>query len=161
LFVAVILGFVGETRKSLELAGDVAKGRPDDVWVQAVWVPGVQAVVALTSGNAAKAIQLLKPANAYDKANAPIPYVRGLAYLRTGQGLEAAEEFQKILALRSHHPSEPLISLAHLGLARAYALQGDTQKSRIAYQDFFALWKDADPDIPILIAAKAEYAKLK
>jgi eukaryotic-like serine/threonine-protein kinase len=161
LFVAGTLAFAGETKKALVEAADVAKRRPDDVWTQDVSVPGVQAIVALTVGDAAKAIELLKPANAYDKAQTGVPYVRGLAYLKAGQGLEAALEFQKILALRNHAPSDPLMSLAHLGLGRAYALQRDFPKSRTAYQDFFALWKDADPDIPILKEAKAEYAKLQ
>lgn len=76
-------------------------------------------------------------------------------------GSEAAQEFQKVLALRNMYPQSPLMSLAQLGLARAYALQGDKARSRMAYQDFLALWKDADPDIPILKQAKAEYAKLQ
>jgi hypothetical protein len=79
----------------------------------------------------------------------------------SGQGSEAAREFQKILDHRGVVMFEPIGALAHLGMARAYALQGDTAKAHVAYQDFFALWKDADPDIPILITAKAEYAKLK
>jgi Tfp pilus assembly protein PilF len=88
-------------------------------------------------------------------------YIRGLAYLKAGHGSEAAREFQKVLALRSFAPADPLMSVAHLGLARAYALQGDSQKSRTAYQDFFALWKDGDPNLPLLQQAKAEYAKLQ
>ncbi|MGA7625057.1 MAG: tetratricopeptide repeat protein, partial [Candidatus Acidiferrales bacterium] len=88
-------------------------------------------------------------------------YLRGEAYVAAQQGSAAAAEFQKIL----NHPgvvgNEPIGALAHLGLARAYALQGDTVKARSAYQDFLGLWKDADPDIPILIAAKSEYAKLQ
>jgi hypothetical protein len=84
-----------------------------------------------------------------------------LAYLKVGEGNEAAQEFQKILALRNFAPADPLMSMAHLGLGRAYALSGDTAKSRAAYQDFFALWKEADADVPILRQAKAEYAKLQ
>jgi Tfp pilus assembly protein PilF len=87
--------------------------------------------------------------------------VRGEAYLAAHQGNEAAAEFQKIL----DHPgvvlNEPIGALAHLGLARAYVMQGDTAEARAAYQDFFTLWKDAEPDIPVLIAAKSEFAKLK
>jgi tetratricopeptide (TPR) repeat protein len=160
LFAGATLAFAGENTKALDLAGDVAKSRPDDVQVQAVFVPQVRAAAALISGDAAKAIELLKPANAYDKANTQVHYIRGLAYLKAGRGNEAAEEFQKVLALRSFAPADPLMSLAHLGLGRAYALEGDSQKSRTAYQDFFALWKDADPDVPILKEARAEYAKL-
>jgi len=81
--------------------------------------------------------------------------------LKNKQGAEAAQEFEKMIALHNFAPADPLMSFAHLGLGRAYALQGDTQKSRTAYQDFFALWKDADADLPVLKEAKAEYAKLQ
>jgi eukaryotic-like serine/threonine-protein kinase len=87
-------------------------------------------------------------------------YVRGEAYWAAHQGNDAAKEFQKILDHRGVVVNEPIGVLAHLGLARAYAMQGDTAKARAAYQDFLTLWKDADPDIPILKQAKAEYAKL-
>jgi serine/threonine protein kinase/tetratricopeptide (TPR) repeat protein len=161
LFTGSTLAVAGESKKALELADEVAKSRPDDVVVQSLFVPQVRAAAALSNGDAAKAIELLKPANAYDKANTQVLYIRGLAYWKAGLGSEAAQEFQKILALHGGAPSDPLMSFAHLGLGRAYALQGDSQKSRTAYQDFFALWKDADPDIPILKQAKAEYAKLQ
>jgi len=88
-------------------------------------------------------------------------YVRGEAYLAAHRGSETAAEFQKILDHRGVVINEPIGALAHLGLGRAYALQGDTTKARAAYQDFLTLWKDADPDIPILKQAKAEYAKLQ
>jgi ATP/maltotriose-dependent transcriptional regulator MalT len=87
-------------------------------------------------------------------------FVRGEAYLAAHRGSEAAAEFQKILDHRSVLLNEPVGALAHLGLARASVLQGDTARARAAYQDFLTLWKDADPDIPILQQAKAEYAKL-
>ena len=161
LQVAGILAFAGDRRKALDLAAEVAKSRPDDVLVQALFVPLVQAATALDSGDAAKAIELLKPASAYDRGSTPVLYLRGLAYIKNKQGAEAVQEFQRILALRNFSPADPLMSLAHLGLGRAYALQGDSQKSRTAYQDFFALWKDADPDLPILKEAKAEYARLQ
>jgi hypothetical protein len=88
-------------------------------------------------------------------------YLRGQAYLLDHQGTAAVAEFQKILDHRGLVVNFTLGALAHLGLARAYALQGDTIKARIKYQGFLTLWKDADPDIPILIQAKAEYAKLQ
>jgi eukaryotic-like serine/threonine-protein kinase len=88
-------------------------------------------------------------------------YVRGEAYLAVHQGQEAAIEFQKILDHRGIVVSDPIGALAHLQLGRAYALAGDTTKAKVAYQDFLTLWKDADPDIPILNQAKAEYAKLQ
>jgi Tfp pilus assembly protein PilF len=87
-------------------------------------------------------------------------YIRGLAYLRAKQGAEAAAEFQKMLDHPGIVPEIPEHSLANLGLARASALSGDAAKARKAYQDFFALWKDADPDNSILKQAKAEYEKL-
>jgi len=161
LFAGNTLALAGESKKGLELAEEVAKSRPDDVLVQSLYVPEVRAAAALSSGDAAKAIEVLKPANAYDKAITSVPYIRGLAYWKAGLGRESAQEFQKILALRDGAPADPLMSFAHLGLGRAYALQGDSQKSRNAYQDFFALWKDADPDLPILKEAKAEYARLQ
>jgi Tfp pilus assembly protein PilF len=88
-------------------------------------------------------------------------YVRGQAYLRAKNGDAAAAEFQKILNHRGIIVNFPLASLAHLGLARAYALAGDSVKSRAAYQDFLALWKDADPDTPVLKEAETEYAKVQ
>ena len=88
------------------------------------------------------------------------PYVRGQAYLAAHQGTEAAVEFQKILDHRGIVQNSPVGVVAHLGLARAYALKSDGAKAKAAYQDFFTLWKDADPDIPVLIIAKSEYAKL-
>jgi len=94
--------------------------------------------------------------------NAAYPvFVRGQAYLAAHQGSEAAAEFQKILTHTGVVVNEPIGALAHLQIGRAYAFQGDTANARAAYQDFFALWNDADPDIPILKQAKAEYAKLQ
>jgi len=88
-------------------------------------------------------------------------YVRGLVYLRAKQGKEAAAEFQRILNYRALGAIAPAYALSQVGVARAYALTGDLAKSRNAYQDFFALWKDADSDVPILKEAKAEYTKLQ
>ncbi len=88
-------------------------------------------------------------------------YIRGETYLAAHQGAEAAADFQLILDHPGIIGNFPIGALAHLGLARAYALQGDSAKAKVAYQDFLALWKDADPDIPILKQAKAEYAKLQ
>ena len=154
------MALAGDGKKALELASAVAKERPNDTLAQSLFVPMVQAAVALNSGNAKNAIELLQSAAPYDKGTAPSLYLRGSAYLRNGQATEATQEFQKMLALRNFASADLLMSLAHLGLGRAYALSGDTAKNRAAYQDFFALWKDADPEIPILKQAKSEYAKL-
>ena len=108
-----------------------------------------------------KAIEILKAAAPYDKGSANVLYIRGLAYWKAGRGNEAAQEFQKVLALRNYAPADPLMSMVQLGLGRAHALRGDKEKSRTSYQDFFALWKDADPDIPVIKEARAEYAKLQ
>jgi serine/threonine protein kinase/tetratricopeptide (TPR) repeat protein len=161
LIAAGSLALAGDSKKALEVAADVSRKRPDDTTVQAISAPIVQAAAALSAGNGAKAIEILKVCSAYDKGTTPVLYLRGLGFLKTGQGSEAAHEFQRILALRNFAPSDPLMSLAHLGLGRAFALSGDSSKSRSEYQDFFALWKDADPDLPILKDAKAEYAKLQ
>jgi len=125
----------------------------------------------MNRNNLAKALELLHAATSYELGS-PLPtpewggllypaYVRGQVYLRLHQGSEAAAEFQKFLDHRGIVGNCPLGALAHLQIGRAYALQGDTAKARAAYQDFLTLWKDSDTDIPILIAAKAEYAKLK
>ena len=161
LQAAWTLAIAGDSRKALDLASEVAKSRPEDAFVQALGAPLAQAAVALYSGDGSKAIEILKVAAPYDKASTIVLYIRGLAYWKARRGNEAVQEFQKLLALRNLVPSDPLMSMAQLGLARAYALQGDTRKSRVSYQDFFALWKEADPETPILKEAKAEYAKLQ
>ena len=97
----------------------------------------------------------------YARTNTGVLYVRGLAYLKLGKGAEAAQAFQRILDLRTFALLDPIAPVAQLGLARAYALQGDKARSRIAYQDFLALWKDADPNLPLLREAKAEYARIQ
>jgi eukaryotic-like serine/threonine-protein kinase len=97
----------------------------------------------------------------YGRTHIGVLYVRGMTFLQANKGAEAAQEFKKLLDLRAWHGPDVIMSLAQLGLARAYALEGDHVHSRIAYQDFFALWKDADPDLPILKQAKAEYERVK
>ncbi len=161
LSAALALARAGNEKNAESLLSDVSQRRPDDGWVQSVNGPLIQATLQLNHGNGAKAVELLKPAAPYALANLDVLYTRGMGYLRTGQASEAAKEFQKILGLRMRFPASPLHSLAQLGLARGYEMQGDKEKARTAYQDFLALWKDADPDVPILQQAKAEYAKLK
>src|SRR5207253_1402769 len=132
--------------------------------VRSSYLPTIHAQLALIRNDSSKAIEVLQAATPYELGLISLlypVYVRGEAYLAAHQGGGAAAEFQKILEHRGIVQSEPIGALAHLGLARAYALQGDTPKARSAYQDFLALWKDADPDIPILKQASAEYAKLK
>ena len=148
------------------LANDLSKQFPEDTVVQFRELPTLHALLALNRNEPLKAIEALQPATPYELgimamgAGLYTVYVRGEAYLAAREGGQAAGEFQKITDRRSIGLN-PVGALAHLGLARAYAIQGDTAKAKAAYQDFLTLWKDADTDIPILIAAKSEYAKLK
>jgi eukaryotic-like serine/threonine-protein kinase len=160
-FLAQVLALSGENKKALDLASQEVHERPQDTFIQAVSVPVTQATVALNSGDGKKALELLKSALSYDKATTISLYIRGLAYLKSGQGPEAASEFQKVLALSNFAPTDLLMTFARLGLARAYALERDSLKAKSAYQDVLELWKDADPDIPILKQAKAEYGKVQ
>jgi len=118
----------------------------------------------MNRGNTAQAIEILRPAGRFELGNIAgfwLTYIRGEVYLRQKAGNEAAAAFQMILDHRGIEPISPLYPLAHLGLARASVLSGDTARARKEYQDFLALWKDADPELPILQQAKDEYAKLK
>ncbi len=164
LYAALALAFARDAARAQGLADDLAKHFPEDTVVQFNYLPTLHAQLALDRKEASKAIETLRAAAPYELGAGgglyPV-YVRGEAYLAENQGGEAATEFQKILDQRGVVGNEPIGALAHLGLARAYALLGDTPKARAAYNAFFALWKEADPDIPILVAAKAEYAKLK
>jgi tetratricopeptide (TPR) repeat protein len=130
------------------------------------WLPIIRATIGM-GRDPAKALRLLEPAAQFDLGQVPpinclcSIYVRGEAYLRAQRGKEAVAEFQKIIDHRGIALNSIQGSLAHLGLARAHAMAGDTAEAKAAYQDFLALWKDADPDIPILKEARAEYAKLQ
>jgi tetratricopeptide (TPR) repeat protein len=163
-----LAGFVfatcGDTRHAESLASDLARQYPLETYVQKIDIPQLQARLQLQRGNGAKAVELLRPTTDYEFGfiSAGVPaYLRGLGYLQAKEGKEAAAEFQKVIDRKGAAGAGPYVPLAHIGLARAYALQGNTAKARTSYQDFFALWKDADPDIPILKQAKAEYAKLQ
>jgi len=141
---------------------DVSR-RPLDTKFQTMLIPVVQAILFMNHAEATKAIDVLKVGEPYDKGTTDIHFVRGRAYLLNHEPAQASQEFQVVLSLRGAHIGDPvmLMGLAQLYLARAYAQQNDTAKARAAYQDFLALWKDADPDVPILKQAKAEYAKLQ
>jgi eukaryotic-like serine/threonine-protein kinase len=155
---ALALAFAGDAMGAEHLANDLGRQYPENIRVQFERLPTIHALLALDRKNVAKAMQALQsaPNEAGDFSRV---YVRGEAFLASHRGSEAAAEFQKILDHQGIVLNEPIGALAHLGLARAYVLQGNTAKMHAAYQDFFALWKDADPDIPILKEAKAEYAK--
>jgi tetratricopeptide (TPR) repeat protein len=161
---ALALAMAGDTVRAQVLADDLGTRFPEDTLVRVAYLPTLHAQIALNRGDSADAIGVLQTAIPYElglAASLYPAYLRGEAYLAAHQGREAAVEFQKILAHSGIVQNDPVGGLAHLQLARAYTLQGDTAKARTAYQDFLTLWKDADPDIPILKKAKAEYAKLQ
>ena len=169
---ALALAYVGDDGRTRGQAEDLGKKFPEDTLMQFNYLPTLRARLAVSRGNASEALETLKTAAPYELGSVPAGgdnawlalypvFVRGEAYLAAHQGKEAASEFQKIIDHRGIVLNSPIGALAHLQIARAYAMQGDTAKAKAAYQDFLTLWKDADPDIPILITAKAEYAKLK
>jgi len=169
MLAALALAQAGEIPQAQRLVDKLNSDFPLNTILQNYWLPTIQAELELSRGNTARAIEGLQAASAYELGQVPplaaasmYPvYVRGQVYLKAGQGQQAAAEFQKIV----DHPGVvlnfPLGALARLGLARAYALAGDKAKASSAYQDFFALWKDADSDIPLLKQANAEYKQLE
>jgi eukaryotic-like serine/threonine-protein kinase len=161
LNAAVALALAGDDAKATKLGETVAQKRPYDTLVQFVQLPIIKSQIQLNHGEAVKAIGPLDSALVYARTDTTALYVRGNAYLKAGKGPDAVQAFQRVLELKYVAALDPLLPLAHLGLARAYALADDKAQSRVAYQDFFALWKDADADIPALRQAKQEYAKLQ
>ncbi len=160
----------GDASKAQTLVDDSKKRFPEDTLAQFNEIPTMEGQIALDHRDSSKALAVLQSSSRYELgqigAGGATPalypvWVRAEAYRMAGQGAEAVREYQKILDHRGAVINGIIGALAHLGMARAYALQGDTAKARVAYQDFFALWKDADPDLPVLVAARAEYAKLK
>jgi eukaryotic-like serine/threonine-protein kinase len=162
---ALALALVGDSGQAGKLADGFAAGYPVDTVINDLWLPEIRSVIKLNEGKAAQAVDQLAPAAALEIGWAEprlMPaYLRGQAYLIAQQGPEAAKEFQKILDHRGVVLASPIGALAHLQIGRAFALQRDTARASAAYQDFLTIWKDADPDIPILKQAKAEYAKLQ
>jgi tetratricopeptide (TPR) repeat protein len=167
-FSAIALALSGDTASANQAIDDLARRFPQDTVVQTQYLPMARSVFALDRGDAQGALDALTAAAPYELGHTnddftfalyPI-YLRGQACLAAKDGSAAVTEFQKIIDHASIVGNEPIGALAHLGLARANSLSGNTAKAKTAYQDFFILWKDADPDIPLLIQAKAEYAKL-
>jgi len=166
---ALALARAADVAGAEKLAAELDKTYPLDTLVQRNWLPAIRAAIALERKDPNRAIELLKESSAIELGQSTSAltiylcpaYVRGEAYLMLHDGTAAATEFQKFIEHRGVVANFPLGALARLQLARAYAMQGDTAKAKAAYQDFLTLWKDADPDIPILIQAKSEYAKLK
>jgi serine/threonine protein kinase/predicted Zn-dependent protease len=166
---ALALARAGDAAQAQKLFDTLNKDFPQNTIVQGYWLPAIRAAMELNTKNAARAMEILKTAVPLELGQSqpfnvgmlyPV-YLRGQAYLLARQGKEAAAEFQKMVDHRGIVLNFPLGALARLGLARSYALQGDSAKTRTAYLEFLNFWKDADPDIPILKQAKAEYAKLQ
>jgi tetratricopeptide (TPR) repeat protein len=169
VLAALVFARSGDAARARQFLDESEKSDPVNTMLKIYWRPSVSAAVDLDAANATAALQTLEAAAPYDLGSPPPfqvatmypAHLRGQAYLAARDGNAAAREFQKFLDHRGVVINYPLNALAHLGLARAYALSGDTAKAKTAYQDFLTLWKDADADIPILKEAKAEYAKLQ
>jgi tetratricopeptide (TPR) repeat protein len=159
----------GDTAQAEKLAGENSKLYPNGTVWNAVQLPEIRAAIELQRGQPAKAVELLARALPYERAYPEAVYLRGLAYLRLRKGEEAAAEFRKIVDHKGAswgstwlYPNWGLhYSISYLGLARGSEIAGETVKARKAFKDFLNLWKDADSDIPVFIAAKSEYAKLQ
>jgi len=163
---ALALARAGDSSAAEKIANDLAQRFPSATLLNAVHLPSIRAAAELDRGNAGEAIRLLQAARPYDLckdehvAPAYAPYLRGIAYLRAGDGKAAEAEFRKVVDHRGDFPNSPERALALLGIARARALAGDSAGGRMAYQDFLALWEDADPGLPVLQQARAESARL-
>jgi len=165
---ALALARAGDIQGAEKLAGELEKALPLDTLVQEYWLPTIGAAVALQRKDPNQAVELVRTSSAIELSQPmqvtgslfPV-YLRGEAYLILHDGDAAAAEFRKFLEHRGLVANFPWGALARLGLARAYAIQGDTARARATYQDFLTLWKDADGDVPILKQAKMEYAKLQ
>jgi eukaryotic-like serine/threonine-protein kinase len=163
-WAALAHALIGDSARALALADDLDKRFPEDTVVRFSYLPALRGRIALSHNDVPKAIEFLQAAIPYELggyAGLFPAYLRGEVYIAAHSGSEAAAEFQKILDHRGIVGNDPIGALAHLQIGRAYAMQGDIIKAKAAYQNFLTLWKDADRDIPILIAAKSEYAKLK
>jgi tetratricopeptide (TPR) repeat protein len=166
--VALALALASDTRSAEALVLNLDREYPLDTIVQHNYLPEIRADIALQRGDPARALDLLQAAAPYDLGQSFLSvlalsptYERGRAFLQAHNGPAAAAEFRKIIGHPGIVLNSPVTPVARLGLARAYALASDKDKSRTAYQDFLGLWKNADPDIPILVQAKAEYTKLQ
>ncbi len=165
----IALARSGNEAEAAKLADHLNQDFPQDTLIQGYWIPVIRASIELNHKNAPRALELLQPALPYELADPPPftagtmypAYLRGQAYLLERKGTEAAAEFQKILDHPGVIVNFPFAALAHLGVARARKLSGDIPGARTAYQDFFALWNDADADIPILKQARSEYQELQ
>jgi serine/threonine protein kinase/tetratricopeptide (TPR) repeat protein len=164
--VATTFAILRQDQKAIALADEIQRAHPNDTMSVNIRVPMIHAIAALWPANPAKAdpakaIDFLNTAALYARANAGVFFVRGLAYEQAGRYAEAQQDLEKVLDMKSHSFPDITTAATQLELGRLFQKQGDTAKARIAYQDFLAAWKDADPDLPLLHEAKAEYAKLQ
>ena len=171
VLAALALARSSDSTHAQKMADEIERENGANTMILGYWLPTIRASIEINHQNPSKAVEILDAAAPYELAS-PSPaiefgiflypaYVRGEAYLLLHRGTEAAAEFQKFLDHRSIVASCPLAALARLQLGRAFAMQGDSAKAKAAYHDFLALWKDADPDVPILKQAKAECAELQ
>jgi serine/threonine protein kinase/tetratricopeptide (TPR) repeat protein len=164
--VALTLAELGDTAQAQKLSEQLNAEFPLDTIIQNYWLPSIRATAALHRGDAKQAVTLLQAPTPYEMGTenfgvmVPI-YIRGIAYLKAGQGAAAVVQFQKILAHRGLGQNAPVMALAQLQLARAEAMAGDKASARRSYQDFLSLWKQADPDLSLLQLARAENERLK
>jgi eukaryotic-like serine/threonine-protein kinase len=160
------LAVLRQDQKAIALADEIQRTHPNDTIAVNVTVPIIRAITALhpsksTKADPAKAIDFLNTAALYGRANNAVYYARGIAYEQAGRYAEAQQDFQKVMDMKSRNGPDIVFVAAQLELGRLFQKEGDTPKARIAYQNFLAAWKDADPDVPLLHQAKAEYAKLQ
>jgi eukaryotic-like serine/threonine-protein kinase len=166
-FAATIFATIGDVQQSAAIVAPVEHEFPENHFLQSVTIPEAKATQQFEKNQLSEAISTLETVRPHELGTGPhgggvTPiFLRGLIYLKMRDGAKAAAEFQRILDHRGAAGFFPEYPLARLNLGRAYALQGDNPKARTAYQDFFAAWKNADPDVPILKTAKTEYEKLK
>src|SRR6266403_2236575 len=157
---AKALAEAGDVTQAEALAAKLDRLHPENTLNQNIWLPVIRSIIQRQRGNAVKAVDLLAPVAQYEQGELGVPYPRAQSYLAAGEHTKAAAEFEKLIGHRGWFGWGVFAPLAQLGLARTYAMQGNRENSRKAYDDFFTTWKDADPDIPILRQAKAEYKKL-
>src|SRR5208283_1106168 len=160
---SVALAIAGDAVLATKVADRLTADTLPGGFAGKVWLPEIRAAIALKQGNPMRAVELLAPVTRYEAGwldNYLSAYLRGEAYLAGKRGRDAAAEFQKIIDHRGVVLNSPIGALARLGVGRSYVLEGDTARAATAYRDFLTLWKDADPGIPIFIAAKSECARL-
>ena len=159
---ALAFALAGDAAKAQPLIQELEEKHPKDTLVNQVWLPEIKAAIELRKNNAQAALELLEATKRYEASAAlSSQTLRSMVYLKLGQGAQAVAEGRKVLDHRGHAPLSLLWPLAHLTVGRGSAVQGDTAQARKSYEEFFALWKDADQDVPIFIDAKKEFARLK